>query len=109
MPTRMRTLLVVAAFVAAGLAPAAVAAERHAPCLGEEEARQAMLARKLIAPVRAVEAALRNAPGESIGIRLCREDAAMVYDVMILRHDGRLIHVHVDAASGSLAPLPAGR
>ncbi len=105
-----RACLVAAALVVARLPPSYGATEQRRPaCLSEDETHKAMLSRGLIPPVRAMEAASRIASGEPIGIRLCPNDASMVYDVVVLRGDGHLVHVLVDAGSGILLPPGPGR
>ena len=47
-------------------------------CLSESETREAIQVRKTIPPFRAVEAALRAEAGESVSIRMCRNESAMV-------------------------------
>jgi uncharacterized membrane protein YkoI len=103
-----RALLLAVAIVAAVAMPG-VAAERRRPvCLSEGESRDAVAARRTIPPFRAVEAALRVDVGELMSIRLCRDEAAMVYDVGVLNRDGRLVHILVDAGSGAVVPGHTG-
>ena len=101
--------LQMAAAILAGSGLQGGAAERRRPvCLSEAETRLAVEQRKMIPPVRAVEAAQKVDAGESVSMRLCHDDATMIYDIAILRPDGRLVHVLIDAGTGGLAaPRPA--
>jgi uncharacterized membrane protein YkoI len=103
--------MAVAATIATSvLPPAGQAADQHRPvCLAAGESREAIQARKMVPPFRAVAEAIRGNPGESVGIRLCRLNAQMVYDIAVLRHDGHLVHILVDAGTGVLMPARAAQ
>lgn len=73
-------------------------------CLSNPDIRDAVQTRKAVPPFRAVAEAMREG-GDLVAIRLCRAaDAMLVYDVAVLRLDGRLVHVIVDAAAGRAMP-----
>ncbi|WP_131115924.1 PepSY domain-containing protein [Lichenihabitans psoromatis] len=92
-----------------GLPHVAQATEtRLRTCLSAGETRETLQTMKLLPPYRAVEEAGRGMPGESVGIKLCRLNQQMVYDVTILRHDGHLVHMLVDATNGTLMPPRPG-
>ena len=38
---------------------------------------------------------------EALGVKLCRWSEELVYELSLLRHDGRVIHVFIDAKNGS--------
>lgn len=96
----------VAVAIACGVLPTSgrAAEQRRPACLSQGDTRDALAGGKTVPPFRAVAAALRGGPGESVGIRLCKMNSAMVYDVAILKLDGRLVHVLVDAGTG--VPMP---
>jgi hypothetical protein len=71
-------------------------------CLSQAETRETVVARKLFAPYLALRAASARAHGETIGVRLCRLAEVLVYDVTVLRRDGRVVKVIIDAASGRI-------
>lgn len=97
-----RALLFAVALAATGTSAASRAAEPRLNCLSPVETREALVDQKLVAPFRAMIEASRHGSGEAIAIKLCRSGALTVYDVLVLRHDGRVIHLLVDAANGSL-------
>lgn len=77
---------------------------RPVPCLSGPETREAVQTRRIVPPFRAVAEAMREG-GELVAIRICRSpDPPLVYDVAVLRRDGRLVHVIVDAAVGVALP-----
>ena len=96
----------VAVAIACGLLPTLgrAAEQRRPACLSQGDTRDVLAGGKTVPPFQAVAAALRGGPGESVGIRLCRVNSAMVYDIAVLRFDGRLVHVLVDAGTG--VPMP---
>ncbi len=101
--------LAVVIIAAVGLSSPGRAGEpRLKTCLSPGETRDTMQAQKLVQPYRAIMEASRGGNGESIAIKLCRLNALMVYQVTMLRHDGRLVYMLVDASNGSLLPPHAG-
>lgn len=77
---------------------------RPMACLSGAETREAVQTRRIVPPFRAVAEAMREG-GELVAIRICRSpDPPLVYDVAVLRRDGRLVHVIIDAAAGIALP-----
>ena len=73
-------------------------------CLLNPEIRDVMQSRQAVPPFRAVAEAMREG-GDLVAIRLCRSpDPQLVYDVSVLRLDGRLVHVIIDASTGRTVP-----
>ncbi len=69
-------------------------------CLSNPETRDAVQSHRVMPPFRAVASAMHDG-GDLVGIRLCRmSEPPLVYDVAVLRRDGRLVHVIVDGATG---------
>lgn len=80
------------------------AAAGRAACLSGPDTRDAVQTRRIVPPFRAVAEAMREG-GDLVGIRICPSpDPPLVYDVAVLRRDGRLVHVIVDAGSGQSLP-----
>jgi uncharacterized membrane protein YkoI len=109
---------VVLAAAAAGTsgAPAEQAAPKRpdqtAPkrvCLSSAETREIVLSRKLSPPFNALRTAATHAHGETIGVHLCRFGEDLVYEVTVLRRDGRVVKVLVDAVTGKITHLPSER
>lgn len=87
-----------------GPGPAPPGEPRPVPCLSGPETRDAVQTRRIVPPFRAVAEAMREG-GELVAIRICRSpDPPLVYDVAVLRRDGRLVHVIIDAAVGVALP-----
>jgi len=72
-------------------------------CLSPGEIQDAVSQGRAIEPRTAVQAARRQVPGADV-MRggLCRNGDALVYQVMVLRKDGRLVYVTIDAPSGKV-------
>jgi uncharacterized membrane protein YkoI len=91
--------------VAACLGSAAHAADRSAEllCLSQGDALEIVTAHEAIPLGEAVGQARRAVPNaEVMRAALCREPDALVYRIIVLRKDGRVVHVSVDAPSGSV-------
>jgi uncharacterized membrane protein YkoI len=82
----------------------ALAAERAAPgCLASGDAFEMVSSRQVVPPAVAIGAARHAAPqAEVLRAALCHEPGALVYLIMALRKDGRLVRVVVDAPSGKV-------
>ena len=71
-------------------------------CLSPAETREIVAARKLSAPFAVLRTAGTHAHGETIGVHLCRLNEELMYEVTVLRRDGRVVKVVLDAASGKI-------
>jgi uncharacterized membrane protein YkoI len=80
----------------------ALAAERAAEhaCLTAEQAREKIALHKLAEPFRLMLAMAKRFQGDAIGVKLCRRKDEFIYEISLLRRDGRVIHVVMNAASG---------
>ena len=68
-------------------------------CFNQAEAREKIVQMRLTDPVSATRAG--RAEGEALRTRLCRwKQDELVYEVYVLRRDGRILHLYVDARSG---------
>jgi len=74
--------------------------ERQRLCFSAPETREKILAHKLSEPFRVMRAAAAQTQAEAIGARLCRWKEEFVYEISLLRHDGHVLHVFVNAADG---------
>jgi hypothetical protein len=103
----VRATAVACLFTAAAWPAPGRAAEVRLECLQPAETRDLLQTRQFIRPFRAMAEAARGGQGDPIGIRMCRLNGTIVYDVMLLRHDGRVVGALVDAARGAeLPPSP---
>lgn len=88
--------------------PVRAAGERVHGCMSPAQARDVLIAQKFVAPFRALGEASRAIGGETVGLQLCLSGDAFVYDVTVLKRDGRVSHVLVDAHSGAIMGAPRG-
>ncbi|PWB80501.1 MAG: hypothetical protein C3F11_17780 [Methylocystaceae bacterium] len=94
-----------AASAALSPAPRAGAADRPSlACFPTAETRQLIVDRRLADPFATMQAASAAAHGEPIGAKLCRADEELVYEISLLRRDGRVVRIYVDAATGKPHP-----
>lgn len=104
----MTSLLLSFALVASVLHPAASRAEgeaRRNACLNPAETREALSTRKLREPMSLLRENARQLRSEPLGTRLCRWGDRLVYEMSLLRRDGRVLRVYVDAVSGDSLTL----
>lgn len=94
-----RTAPLLALFAAAPLA----AAGAETSCLSAEEMRLAVRDGQVIPAVKATRVARDAAQGEVLRVRLCRDEARLVYHVTTLAHDGRVAHVTIEGSSGKVS------
>lgn len=88
--------------------PLRAAGDRVHGCMSPAEARDVLIAQKFVAPFRAAGEAIRTGGGEIVGLQLCLLGDVFVYDVTLLRRDGRVLHTLVDAHAGTVMAGPRG-
>ena len=98
-----RFILIVTAILAAG---AAAAKERRAPspawaCMNDSQTRAAVAEHKLIEPLRAVRNAELATRADPLHSRLCQAHQLFVYELTLLRPDGKVIRLFMNAANGT--------
>ncbi len=72
-------------------------------CLSSGDATEAVTTHKVVPPGRAIVLARRAVPNADVlRAALCRDPEALVYRITVLRPDGRLVRVTVDAPSGKV-------
>jgi uncharacterized membrane protein YkoI len=74
--------------------------ERQRMCFSAQETREKILAHKLSEPFRVMKATAATMQAEAIGAKLCRWKEELVYEISLLRRDGHILHVFVNAADG---------
>jgi uncharacterized membrane protein YkoI len=107
-PFRLRSALAAVAIAAAlGLARAEEGIERvgdRAParrqCFSTAQTREKIEAHGLTDPFASMRAAARDLKGEALGARLCRLDETYIYEISVLRPDGRIDKLLFDATTG---------
>ncbi len=89
----------------AAAVPAAAGPVRPVPereCFSAAQTRERIAVRKLAEPFRLMASAANRFQAEAIGAKLCRWKEQFVYEITLLRRDGRVIHVFTNAASGQI-------
>jgi uncharacterized membrane protein YkoI len=69
-------------------------------CFSTAETRDKILTHGLFEPFHAMRSAAGRLQAEALGVKLCRRSEEFVYELSLLRHDGRVIHVFIDAKTG---------
>ncbi|MGJ0396562.1 MAG: PepSY domain-containing protein [Methylocystis sp.] len=98
-----RRALAVAALAAMAAAACPARAEgppAHMQCFTMAQARGKIEAHKLADPFRSMREAALRLQGEPLGARLCQVDDGLIYEISLLRRDGHIVKIHVDAFSG---------
>lgn len=81
-------------------------APRGRTCLAQAEARETVVARRLIDPVRALHFGRQQ--GDALNAKLCRwPPEEFVYEIDVLRHDGRLLRLFMNAQNGEPVIAPS--
>jgi uncharacterized membrane protein YkoI len=99
----MRYAGVALALNLAAVAPALAAASApERECYSAAQTRERIALHKLVEPFRLMATAANRFQAEAIGAKLCRWKEGFVYEITLLRRDGRVIHVFTNAASGQM-------
>ncbi|MBL0406334.1 hypothetical protein JKG68_20455 [Microvirga aerilata] len=70
-------------------------------CLPPREMQEAVASKGVVAPAAAVITARRQVPdADVVRASLCRSSDALVYVIMALQKDGRIVQVMIDGSSG---------
>lgn len=94
-------LLLCAAAVSVPL-PAAAQGDAQG-CLSSGDTSEAVAARQVVAPGAAIVLAREAVPNADVlRAALCRDPDVLVYRIVVLRQDGRVVRVTVDAPSGKV-------
>ena len=93
--------LVIALWGLTGSAHAQSAAAALRNCLPPREMQEAVASKGVIAPASAVMTARRQVPNaDVVRANLCRSSDTLVYVIMALQKDGRVVQVMIDGSSG---------
>ncbi len=89
-------------FYAAAFLGSSIAAhsEPDGSCFSMGETREAIRAQGLFEPFQLMRSAALRLHAEAIGVKLCRWHETLVYAVSLLRHDGHIIYVFINAQNG---------
>ncbi|AZG75474.1 PepSY domain-containing protein [Methylocystis rosea] len=99
-----RTLTVAALAATADFLWAAASRAEDAParlqCFTMAQARSQMEAQKLADPFRCMRDIALRLQAEPLGARLCQLGEGLIYEISLLRRDGHIVKILVDAFSG---------
>jgi hypothetical protein len=101
---------VAATAAALNCARAEEAGERAAPrrqCYSTPQSREKIEVHKLTDPFSGMRAVAQELNGEALGAKLCRLEELLVYEISVLRRDGHIVRVLLDAFTGRPPPPPA--
>lgn len=90
-------VLYAAAFLGSSIA---AYSEPERSCFSMSETREAIRAQGLFEPFQLMRSTALRLHAEAIGVKLCRWHEALVYAVSLLRHDGHIIYVFINAQNG---------
>lgn len=107
---RLRAVVFLALAVACAGSPSS-AKEGPPPldCFSIAQTRQKIAQHHLVEPFLAMQNARAAGQGEALSARLCRSGENFFYVIGLLRHDGHILNVFIDAASGKQHPVHAER
>jgi hypothetical protein len=75
---------------------------RDRVCLTAAQAREMIGLHRLADPFRVMKGAAHRFQAEALRVKLCRRKDEFNYEISLLRRDGRVIHVFLNAASGKM-------
>ena len=91
-----------AVFLACAPALCAEAAKPSPLCLNPADTREALGRNKFTDPASALRSAAAVAHAEPLRSRLCHWNESYVYEITLLRRDGKVMRVLIKAEDGSL-------
>jgi uncharacterized membrane protein YkoI len=85
-----------------GLPVAAQTGAAARKCLSTAETVEAVRQHGLSSPALALRTAAAHARAEALRLVLCHRNGQFVYEVTLLRRDGKIMRMHVNASDGVL-------
>lgn len=92
-------ILGAAAFLSPGLEAKAQSGPERV-CFTTAESRETINAYRLPEPFEFMRMLSSRLHAEAVGVKLCRSHERLIYELSLLRHDGHIIHVSIDAENG---------
>ena len=93
--------LIIALWGLTGTANAQSAAAALLDCLPPREMQEAVASKGVVTPASAVMTARRQVPNaDVVRANLCRSSDSLVYVIMALQKNGRVVQVTIDGSSG---------
>jgi hypothetical protein len=96
----LKLVLAVSWFADGNVMRAAEPAPPPLQCFSTAQTREHIILYKLVEPFASMLAVARAVQGDPIGVRLCRIGDEFIYEISLLRHDGHVMKILVDAATG---------
>jgi uncharacterized membrane protein YkoI len=94
-------ILLIACWTVLGTAHAQSAAAALQDCVPQRQMQEVVAGRQLVAPAAAIMTARRQVPNADVlRANLCHGDDTLVYIIVALRKDGRIVQVMIDGRSG---------
>ena len=78
-------------------------------CFSADQTRAQIAAHKLVEPFKLMKEAASVVKGDPLGGKLCRWNEDFVYEISLLRRDGHVVHVFMNAANGQRMQARADR
>ena len=69
-------------------------------CLSTDETREEIASARLVQPLVAMRRAAGDLHAEAVDGRLCRWNNELIYEISLLRRDGHIVRVLINAANG---------
>jgi uncharacterized protein YpmB len=76
--------------------------EQTRVCFSTSETREKILNHGLSEPFDVMRSTAGRLKADAIGVKLCRRSENLVYEISLLRHDGRVVQTFVDAKTGEV-------
>jgi uncharacterized membrane protein YkoI len=90
-------------YVGAGAQPA-----QERACFSTAETRDQIATHALSDPMHSIQRAAAHFQAEALGAKLCRRNDIFIYEISLLRRDGKIVHGVYDAKTGQIIePKPA--
>jgi len=86
----------------ARLAAAAHPAQAEHECYSAAQTRREIAVHKLAEPFGLLVSAANRFQADALGVRLCRRKEQYIYEINLLRANGRVIHVFTNAVTGQI-------
>ena len=77
-------------------------------CLSTQDARNAITQQHLVDSAAVMRYAAEQAQADALSGRLCSANGRYVYEITLLRHDGHVIRVYVNASDGKSVGTQSG-
>lgn len=71
-------------------------------CFSTAETRDTIEANGLAEPLRSMQKAAAHFQAEALAAKLCRRDSSFIYEISLLRRDGKILHSVFDARTGQI-------